>query len=447
MDLKSAAALIAPFTRGTRRNFLILVSGSMGAQLITFAINILLGRIYTPAQFGVLGSFQAAAVIVGAVNSLQFAQAIVLPKRHVDGYALMSLSLLVVVCVGLLVVGFQVVVPDAYERLTGIRPDAFHVAAFSFFCLVSGANVILVGWCVRKGKFTLNSLTTLLTSSLSAILQLVFGLIRPSAQTLILGFIVGAACSQLFLSINLRKDLRRAFRVASWSRYWRLVREYHDFPLYNMPQTLVNSLSQGLPVFMLLNGFGVATSGQYTFGRRLLNVPYTIVASALRQLMLKSMVDSHQKGRRLLPLFLKYTGTILAFGAVPAVLGFAFMPVLFVWLFGGQWRIAGDFSRWLLIWLIPALANIPAMVVSRIIRRQRYVLVYEIAMLFVRSAALYLGIRFCDPLTTVILFSVSGAAGNVALIIIFMLMLRRRSNGDDGTGGVMTIPEPQELTS
>src|SRR5437016_4628670 len=76
------------------RNTMVVMSGTVLAQAISFALMPLLSRAYSPADFGVFGAFYALFAVFAAATTLDYAQAVVLPKRDQD-----AISLFVVSCV------------------------------------------------------------------------------------------------------------------------------------------------------------------------------------------------------------------------------------------------------------------------------------------------------------------------------------------------------------
>lgn len=63
------------------RNSLIVMSGSALAQVLGYALSIIISRLYTPAEFGVYGAFSAVLGVIAAGITLDYSLAIMLPKE------------------------------------------------------------------------------------------------------------------------------------------------------------------------------------------------------------------------------------------------------------------------------------------------------------------------------------------------------------------------------
>ena len=74
------------------RNVLVVMSGSAAAQAIALASTPIISRLFEPSDFGVFGAFTSVSSIVGAGATLQYAQALMLPKEEDDALHLFFLS-------------------------------------------------------------------------------------------------------------------------------------------------------------------------------------------------------------------------------------------------------------------------------------------------------------------------------------------------------------------
>jgi len=196
----------------------------------------------------------------------------------------------------------------------------------------------------------------------------------------------------------------------------RLAKEYRDFPMYSASQNVINALSGGLPVLLLTRFYGIAYAGAYAFGMNILSVPMGFVLGALRQVLFQKASESQHQGRSLAALYIKVTATLFAMVVLPTVIMLIWAPQIFAWIFGPRWHMAGEFARSLMIWMAFYFCNLPAVLFARIIRIQRFVFFYDLALLAARTTALVLGGLFLSAPQTVMLFALVGAAMNAFLI-------------------------------
>jgi hypothetical protein len=68
------------------KNVLVVMSGTALAQVLSFALSPIISRLYSPADFGVFGSFTAILGLVGAGITLEYSQALMLPKKKDEAF-------------------------------------------------------------------------------------------------------------------------------------------------------------------------------------------------------------------------------------------------------------------------------------------------------------------------------------------------------------------------
>src|SRR5450759_1384511 len=72
------------------KNVLVVMTGTALAQTLGFALSPVISRLFTPSEFGVFGSFGAVPGVVSAGATLEYTQAIMLPKER--GLSLIHIS-------------------------------------------------------------------------------------------------------------------------------------------------------------------------------------------------------------------------------------------------------------------------------------------------------------------------------------------------------------------
>jgi len=392
------------------------MSGSVVAQGLGLAASPIISRLFTPAEFGVFGSFSAVTTVVGAAVTLDYDQAIMLPKERSDARVCLLLSCLVTAAMTMVCA----VVCLLWPRLVLSALNAQSVwllLMLGLTSLVGGLNTSFQAWCVRTKAFDETAKSQVVRGIATNGLQVSLGMVQWGA----FGLIVSWLAAELLATVNLVhaswKDLVDAFREATWTKLRRAAAEYMDFPIFSASQSVLNALSAGLPVLLLTHFFGIETAGAYAFAMRLLNAPMKLILGALRQVLLQRASEMQHDGERLTPLFLKSTIGLFGLGVLPT-LGLSLgAPYMFTLAFGDSWRVSGEFARYLVFWLLFAFCNVPAVLLARLIRVQQAMFMYNALLLTVRALALVLGGLYMSAMNSILLYSAIGAVMNVLLIL------------------------------
>ena len=327
------------------RQFLALFTGTAAAQLFNLASYPLLARLYTPAQFGLLGTFIAAAAIPGAVACGRFELAITTAPAS-GRRAMLWLCMVVALLV-------------ATAATTGIAIYWSWIAAPMFGLLVPllFVTILLTGlanaitmYLMRHEAFRFASVGVVVRTSVTVGVQLGAALIWPSAAGLIAGFALGLIAQTVMGLYLIRRDhgigrprpgqLRAMFR-----RFRRQVS-------VDIPSTLLAALSINLMPFMLQYLYGIRAVGFYAMGQRIALLPLQLFNDSLSQVFFQRAARAHeQRGE----FWREFRFTLFASGAIGVAMMIGVVlfakPVLRLYL-GPGWDMAGT----ILVILAPMLA-------------------------------------------------------------------------------------------
>lgn len=399
------------------RNLLTVMTGTAIARAIGLAVSPVISRLFTPADFGLAGSFSAVAGVIAAGVTLEYTQAIMLPKEKSDAFTLFLASCLSTLIIGALCLLACLVFPariNGLMKTTGVWALAFLVLTI----IVSGLNQSCQAWSVRAKAFKNTSASQVFRSVSSSGMQIGFGLARAGAPGLVISSVLADLCASIPLLRVLLPDWKALRHTVRWDRMKHLAREYRDFPLYSASQNVINALSLGLPVLLLTHFYSLTVAGAYAFGIRLLMTPMSLLLTALRQVLFQKACETQHNGDSLVSLYVRFTAGLFALALLPALVMLIWSPQLFTWVFGPRWELAGEFARSLTLWLMFTFCNLPAILFARLIRIQRTTFIFHLSMLAARVATLTVGGLFLQANATILLFSLVGAAMNLFLILL-----------------------------
>lgn len=447
ISVSQATSLLTRLKNATfLRNVLVVMTGSVISQAIGFALSPAISRLFTPADFGVFGSFVAVTGVIGAIVTLDYSQAIMLPRQQEDAGQLCLLSVLVTLAVTVVCGSVCLLLPSWTFGLLNTR-NGWVVALLVMAVLALGITASIQAWCVRVKAFARVSESQVLRGVSSNGLQVGLGLLNAGAPGLIFTGVFADFFAGAYLFRAVRADLTGILRHARWRRVKELAADFRDFPIYSATINGVNALSQGLPVLLLAHFYGIQTAGAYAFGIRILAAPVNLVTNAMRQVLFQKACETHNTGRPLLRLYLSTTGGLFGLACLPSLGLFIWSPAIFGWIFGAQWRVAGEYARWLILWQMVAFCNVPAVLFSRVIRIQHKMVVFQVLLLSGRTLSLLLGGLYLTAVQTVVIFSVVGAVVNAGAIAFVGRAVKRDQDSLAPLGdGLAAVPPDGDET-
>lgn len=412
--------------RGFFQNVIVVMTSTGLAQLLTICFSPVLSRLYGPDDFGVYGTFLSVAGILSAAVTLQYSEALMLPGQHHEAAGLFWAAISATVVITLVFSLPWILLPSWWQTWFNIQIPGGWLWLVPLAALVTGLNETLTAWCARRKAFK-RAATVQVGRSLTANSgQTAAGVAGAGAGGLIGGGLFADLLASLGLCFWVVREDGAALRAgANRRQILAAAHEHKAFALFSTPQNLMNAASQGAPVILLIHYFGAAIGGTYAFAIRALQLPMSFILTSLRQVLFQKLSEVHNDRGDLRGLFAKTTCTLLGISLLPATVGFVFAPQLFGLVFGSKWVLAGEYARWLLLWLVPGFCNLPAALVGRILRQQRNLLLFDLGLLVSRLAALVLGGCYLNPLYTIMTFSIVGAGFNIVLILFIWRLLKQ----------------------
>ncbi|MFB4213367.1 lipopolysaccharide biosynthesis protein [Shouchella sp. JSM 1781072] len=407
------------------RNVMTLMTGTAIGQILTIASAPLLTRLYSPEDFGVLGLYISIISVVIVIMTLKYELAIVLPNDEKEAANLFWLSVIIITIITGILLLLVALFRETISNVLGVPA----LSKWLWFVPISASAMGLYNsfnyWSTRKKQFKRLSNSRVTQSSGMVGTQLLGGVINAGTSGLVIGQIVGqlAGVGALWLQVW-KEDKRLLINSFDLKQIKKLAKEYVDFPLFNSSQSLLNSLSQNAAPVLLSFFFSPIVVGYYTMALRLIKMPINLISESFRQVYFQRVSELYNKGQNLSKELQKATLYLAAIAIIPAVLVFFIAPSTFALVLGEEWYIAGQYASWLVVWLYGGFINRPAVSTIQILKKQKYLLQYEIILFVVRVVLLAFCAHYYNALIAIAIYSISGALFNFLLIILTIFLLK-----------------------
>ena len=411
-------------------NVAMVGGGIAAAQAISLAFMPFLTRFYGPEAFGIAAAFAAIVNIITPISTMGYANAIVMPDSDEDAAAVARLSIL---C-GFLVVPISLVAvylgKPWLAAWTGMEkaPDMLY---FIPAILVVGAFLSVANQsAIRANLFKAKARAYVESTLLTNISKLIGGILAPSGLLLIILTLVGQIIN--FLMQMLRVPRVGVLKPSNWFGFDGIKAaaiSHRDFAIYRMPQSVINAGAVGLPVILLSNFSGSVSAGQYSVAVLVLGAPVMLLGQAVGDVFYPKITEAVTRGSsEALRLTIKATIVLGILAIITFSVLVIFGPEIFVLVLGREWRVAGQYSQWLALWLACVLATRAILAAFPALRLQSYMLIQEVISILLRSAALIIGLKYLNSdVAAVALFSLVGVFLMLGLATVGFWKLRKVS--------------------
>lgn len=399
------------------KNVLTLMTGTVIAQAVPIAIIPILTRIFTPEEFGLLALYAAFVSVLGVIATGRYEIAIMLPEKHEEARVLLQVSTIVALLISLIISIPLVIWNQDIAKFLGnedIAPWLYLVPISVFF---TGVYQALTYWNNRQKKFKNTAISRVNQSLFQGMTQTGLGFMQVSGG-LIWGQFVGIISSITYL---LRKD--RSYKVilkeTKISSLKQQMNKYKKFPKYGIVGGLCDAGAMQMPVLILTKFYSSTVTGMFSLTFRVLNMPTSIISSAIAQVLFQKVVEISHTAPEKLNSYIIRMFFLLFLIYLPAV------PVLFIWgdtlfafVFGEEWGQAGIYAGYLVIAVAIRFAVSPLSAVLGLEQNIKKGVFWQVLYLCTITPTLY----FCSSLT-VEQFFMAFVIHEVVLYIIYLMLI------------------------
>lgn len=393
-----------------KKNFLYIFSSSAIGLLIQVIFTPIIARIYQPEDYGIYSTLVAFTSNLLILSTFRLEAAFVLPKTTEKFYELLDATFTLAVstlaiCTVLIFVGGNRIL--SLFDLQVLAEYNYLVPAFIFIYLV---NTIRSSWSIRAKAYRHTASLSVTTNLLNRFFTLGYGWFTKGA---FLGLILGDLLSKLafnflFYRINSRFKEPFRFRFIGKEKLFNVLKEYGDFPKYEMTGNFFNLISGQLPIYFFAANFGMNYVGQFGFATSLLDIPMRLIGNSTSTVFLQKVaeLENSRENDKLAKTVKKLYQNLLYVGLIPILILTVFGDLIFQVFFGSQWQVAGIFASYLGFYYLFRLISTPLTGVLTVKRKNKARLVFQIIIIIGRVLSLLLGIYiFNSPYISIICFS------------------------------------------
>lgn len=405
------------------RNFAKLLSANVVAQVIGLVVYPILTRIYAPEDFGLLNLFLSIGGVLAILSTAEYYYAIVLPKQEKDGNAVLAVGLLWLLATTV-IVSLTVLLSGPISQLFKSPELAQYYWMMPIYVMAVGAWNLLNYWYIRHKQYNPISRYQISQNLLSAGGKLGLGSVGILQSGMIYAVVFSPIFSLMISLLTSGRRLASALRELTWTDVREQARVYHNFPLYVLPRSFVNMLAGQMPVLLLTPFFGTKAVGFLSLAILLGYTPIGTITRAVYQVMYQHTMERVHQQQAIGDIFRKFLLTASAI-IIPvfAVLWWV-LPDLTAWLLGADWRLSGEYIRWMLPWLYVSLLSCSINYLFDVFMKQRWGLFFEVLLALMRIAGLAIGVWTDHFLWAVIGYSIATAVALVVQIVWMMAQVR-----------------------
>jgi len=389
---------------------------------ISIGLTPIVTRLYSKDEFGIYYIYVSIVGIIAMTITGMYPQAFVVPRLKRDFLALYKFCLYATIFSVLLSTFVLNIFGDYFLGILGgekLIPFKYYIPLGLLFTSLSA---ILINANVRRKEFKTNSSSNVALSVSNKSVQLAYGkFVGGSFSGLILADICGKILTTFILGFkNFGSDWRNIQDIKSHEVRSVLV-EYKKYPLFVLTGNFFNRFTSDLPLYILTSFFGLGAVGAFGFANQMLAIPYNVIGNSIAPVYFQRANELYLHNKEALISFtISSYNKMLILGALAFGFIFGFGDILFAFIFGSEWKVAGEFARILSIYYVFRIISSPFSRVFRVVKKEEYGLLINIIIAFFRILGISIGVFFNNLLISVFLFAIGNLIGYlITNVLIF----------------------------
>lgn len=352
-----------------------MVTGTAVAQIIGFAFIPLLTRIFPPEAFGTLGVFMALLTFLTPLATLSLPLAIVTSKTDSEARITCSLAFVLAVAICFILFLLLLFLYPSFENRFGNGLSYQFMLLLPIALLFCAFFEIADNWCIRAERYAFRAKAAVLQATMANVTKVILSLLFTGATPLVF---VAALNPLIFVLLMIlakaEKNFFNLFDFSSLKARRKILTDQKDLVFFHTPQLLLNGASLSGIVLIIANSFGPVMAGYYALARTVLILPVSLIGKAVGDVFYKTTSTLYQTGQKsqIWSRLVAATMALAALGIVPLVIIWLWGPVLFQFVFGQQWREAGELAGIISVWLFFVLINAPSLKVMIVFKKLKW---------------------------------------------------------------------------
>lgn len=360
------------------KHVLTVLGGALGAQALPLAAAPIITRLCAPAEVGHFSMWLGVVAVasIGATLRLEAAMILDHDSEHqatcfsVVAYSATALALLMTLGALLL----RLLELPAAGRMSWLALLTVGVGTW-----LTAYMQTTLAYATSRNAFGKAAKAKIVGAASIAAAQVGLLLAGVSGSALLTGQLVGLAAGLLAATMLLEPPRPRLALLPDAAQ--RLYLQRHQaFWRFALPSNLLNVLVGQLPLFMIGARHGALAAGLYALTQRVLSAPVALLASSVLEVFKRQSVLDFQTQGNCREAYNYTFKALVLLGAGPSIVLFLFSPQLFAWVFGENWRPAGELARILApLYFLNFVAS-PLSYVFFVAGKQKLDLVWQVAL-------------------------------------------------------------------
>ena len=336
---------------GFLKSVLVLITGTALGHIITAVALIFTTRLYSPEDFNIFAVFCSAVAILSVAAALRFDIAVSVAENDAEAVKLVQLALISTITFVAIVGAAALLVPSGFYGLVGLADIEPYILIVPLAILLTALYSMFQSWYVRKQEFPLIAKSRIAQSGITAGAQIGLGVVGWLPLGLLLGNLTNTGVGCFVLGRKFSGKRWKEFCSIKIKELTKSFVKYKKYPQYSTIESLANSASIQAPVIIIASLSIGPEAGYMMLAMTVMQAPMALVGTAVAQVYVSAAPQRYSEGT-LSHFTINTLANLNKTATGPLIFAAVIAPEMFAFLFGEQWRRAGEIVAWMTPWFV-----------------------------------------------------------------------------------------------
>lgn len=356
----------------------MVMLGTVISQALPILILTVLSRSYTVEDVGVYVLWLSITSILVAVATLSFEQSMYVVKSKIEVRSIFKVLFLAAILILLILYIINIFL--YYATSLSMVPEELEEYSLSIVTYAFLLSLLqgMYSWFIYESRFLALSVLKVSVATLVVMVQVFVIAIDGELSDLIFTQVVITFIVVCFFQYRERLFPFNDERMLSASKMFILSKR---FIYYSTPASVVNAFVNQLPIMLIAANYGVAFSAFYGLANKMLTVPSSLLSGSIMTVFRYEAGEEFRSTGQCMIAFKKTLKALLVISVVPFLMIFFLAEFLFALVFGEEWRVAGQYARYLIPFVFVGFVASPLSYTLLLVQWQGVNLIWQISLL------------------------------------------------------------------
>ena len=352
-DLKSLKNRI--FSSHFLKSVLTLSSGIVIAQIINFIGMPVIGRLYSPGAIGDYTLITANSAVISTIVCLGMMTALIIPDSEEESKGLCKIvSISTVLLTTLIIVVLYLIAPLYKIFSTEETSYTLSLLVLWAYIIFNMIYNVCYAYANRLKMYKVMFWNPIIGASISMGLGILFGFFCFGFLGYVAAYILSFIANIVHLLFHANPYHRER---RNHIKFVELIKQYRQFPIFQMPANLIANIGMQMPVWMISNMYSSSALGMYSMALRILALPSTLLATPINRVYFQEASQRYNRGEDIGEFSFKIIETNNKIALIPILILIVFGRLIFGLFLGSQWAEAGSYASLLGVYQLMLFCN------------------------------------------------------------------------------------------